>query len=312
MAKTHEQKTTVAPIWCRPEDRESCADKAAGVATDRVDPGALHYLWNLAEANPSAADYAIAVRKLYDRLTETGADPADIRALLIFQVSLVQVSGWITDKHCALVDKLLPKPPRQKHGRPKGALGNKAYEKRYRLYLDWTYEKTLNPRLTKEQFAKGRLRITDEDLAGEYELDHRAKIDALLQDLKPARMKQLDEGQRGAIETIYPMVVVASRLQLYCIWCAAKRADPALTEKQFVKSHLGLTDERLKAYPRASDLIREHIHYLEQGRELSTQYPEAYDLIRQSCVPRPLASPSQDQRERPTTVKSKRNRSHRA
>ena len=61
-----------------------------------------------------------------------------------------------------LADKLLPKPPREKRGRPKGALGDNAYNKRYGLLQHWIYEKTLNPSLTKEQFAKQRLDITDE------------------------------------------------------------------------------------------------------------------------------------------------------
>jgi hypothetical protein len=81
------------------------------------------------------------------------------------------------------------------------------------LYQDWIYEKTLNPSLTKEQFAKNRLGITDEDLEGDYGSDHRPKVDALLQELKPARMKQLDEGQRGALEIVFSGVIMASRIK---------------------------------------------------------------------------------------------------
>jgi hypothetical protein len=43
-----------------------------------------------------------------------------------------------------------------------------AYDKRYQLYLDWIGEKALNPGLKKEQFARERLGITDEHLAGEH------------------------------------------------------------------------------------------------------------------------------------------------
>jgi hypothetical protein len=65
------------------------------------------------------------------------------------------------------------------------------------------------------------------------------------------------------------MQTSTSRMNLYREWRAAKEADPALTEEQFVKKHLGITDKHLRAYPKASDLIRETMDYLEQGRKLS-------------------------------------------
>src|SRR4029079_5740513 len=99
---------------------------------------------------------------------------------IIVQLDLMQHRGLITKNHRTLADKLLPRSPPNKRGRHKGSAGNEAYNKRYSLYVDWVGEKALKPRLTKEQFAKKRLGITNADLAGEYALDHRARIDALL------------------------------------------------------------------------------------------------------------------------------------
>ncbi len=269
--------------------------------TEWPDPSMVaNSLSDLAEANPAAADFAIGVRKVYDMLTGGGVEPADARALLVFQLSLMQQRELITKKHCALADKLLPKSTRKKRGRPKGALGKEAYDNRYRLYLDWVARKALNAALTKEQFAKERLGITEHDLAGDYEIEHRAKIEALLQDLKPARMKQLDEDQRRAIETIYPLVTAIPRTELYGKWCAAREADPALTEEQFVKDYLDITEKHLANHPGASDLIREHMDYLEEGRKLSA------DRKRPTGVPMPPPAPSQG--ARPVTARKKRNR----
>jgi hypothetical protein len=191
----------------------------------RPDPSMrANSLWDLAEANASAADFAVSARKVYDVLTAGGAEPADVRAVLILQVSLMHHRGLVTKEHCALTDKLLPKPSGGDRGRPKGALGKKAYNRRYSLYLDWVGEKALNPDLTKEQFAKQRLGITDDDLAGNYEIQHRAKIDALLQDVKPARMKQLDEGQRRSIETIYHLLATYPSYLAQTWWQAKERS----------------------------------------------------------------------------------------
>ena len=228
----------------------------------------FNYLADRADAKPNSAAYAMEVRKLYDVLIEDGCDPVEVRDGLLYCVSTQHQRGLISKKHRALIAELLPKPPRQKRGRPKGALGDNAYNKRHQLHLDWIYEKTLNPSLTKEQFAKKRLGITEAQFDADFGPLHN-KVTALLQDLKPARMKQLDEGQRTALETIYPLVIATSRMELYREWRAAKETAPALTEEQFVRNHLGITDEHLKAHPGASDLIREHMNYLEQGRKLS-------------------------------------------
>lgn len=236
--------------------------------TERSDPSmGANSLWDLAEANPSAADFAIRVLKAYDVITETGADPADARAFLIFQLDLMRLRGLIYEKHCALADKLLPKPPRQKRGRPKGALGNEAYNKRYSLYLDWVCQKALNPGLTKEQFAKERLGITDDDLAGDYEVEHRAKIDALLQDLKPARMKQLDEGQRRAIETIYPLLVTHPK-DLAQKWREAKEQSPKLTKANFLQHEVFKWPRVRKRHPIEAEMISEYLEKLDQGEKL--------------------------------------------
>jgi hypothetical protein len=50
-----------------------------------------------------------------------------------------------------------------------------------------------------------------------------------------------------------------------------------LTEEQFVKNHLALEGVHVKN-PRASELIREHIEYLEQGRKLSTESEYGMEL----------------------------------
>lgn len=244
--------------------------------TDRPVPwkGVFNSLADLADAKPNSAEYVMKVRKVYDVLIEDGCDPVEVRDGLLYCVSTQHQRGLISKKHRAA--ELLPKPPHQKRGRPKGALGDNAYNKRHQLYLKWIYEKILNPSLTKEQFAKKHLGITEAQFDADFDLDDpdadgplHKKVGALLQELKPARMKQLDEGQRRALETIYPLAIATSRMELYREWRAAKETAPALTEEQFVKSHLGITDEHLKAHPRASDLIREHMNYLEQGRKLS-------------------------------------------
>lgn len=121
----------------------------------------FNYLADLADAKPSAADYAMRVRTLCDVLVGETGDAEGVRDFLLFQLSAQQHRRLISKQHRELVLKLMPKPPRQKRGRPKGALGNEAYNRRYELYQDWIYEKTLNPSLAKEQFAKERLDVTD-------------------------------------------------------------------------------------------------------------------------------------------------------
>src|SRR5262249_4551527 len=97
---------------------------------------------------------------------------ADAVEFLLFHLP----SQRVPKQHRKLALRLLPKPRRRKQGRPKGALGREAYKKRYQLYRDWNWEKARKPSLTKEQFVKERLGITDEDLTGEYALEHRAEL----------------------------------------------------------------------------------------------------------------------------------------
>ena len=260
---------------------------------------------DLAAAKLSAADFAISVRKLYDVLVKETGDPAAVRGFIDVEL---RFGSWprpravpktspktprpqrghfrmrkrvkwerISAKHRELALKLLPEPPRRKRGRPKGALDDKAYNKRYKLYLDCNYETTLNPSLTKEQFAKKHLGITDAEFDADFDSEdpdkdgplHR-KVAALVQDLKPTRMKQLDEGQRRALDILFPLVIKYERIDLYHQWRNAKQADSALTEEQFVMDHIGITDKQLKAHPGLSDFIRDAIVRLAQGRKLSS------------------------------------------
>jgi hypothetical protein len=248
---------------------------------------------DLVVAKLSADDFAISVRQLYDMLVKKTGDPAAVREFIDFQLrfnsypSIPKTSPnkplpqkghfRISAKHRELALKLLPEPPRRQRGRPKGALDDNAYNKRYELYRDWKYETTINPILTKEQFAKKHLGITDAAFDADFDPDdpdkdgplHR-KVAALLQDLKPARMKQLDEGQHRALDIAFPVMITGERIALYHKWRNAKQADPALTEEQFVMDDMGITNKQLKAHPRLSDFVRDAIVCLEQGRKLSS------------------------------------------
>jgi hypothetical protein len=227
--------------------------------------GVFHHLKDLAETKIAPAEYAMKVLELYDVLAEDTGDPAAVRDFLLFQMSLQHDRRLISKKRRELVVKLLPKPPRQKQkrGRPKGALGDNAYRKRHQLYVKWTQKKALNPSLTKEQFAKEHLSISDEDLKGEYSSDHRTKVVALLQELKPARMKHLDEGQRRALETIYPLVITFDQ-HLARQWREAKQRSPALTKEDFLQDFFGWPRDR-KRHPIEIDTIREFLEILNQG-----------------------------------------------
>ena len=282
---------------------------AAGhVVTDRPAfwCGTYNYLADLAAAKLSAADYAISVRKLYDVLVEDTGHPAAVWELIDFQLSFGRwVSSrvvprtspkkrppqgghgrkrtvrpsvqWerISAKHRELALELLPKPPRRKPGRPEGARGNKAYNKRYKLCLDWNYETTLNPSLTKEQFAKKHLGITDAEYDADFDLNdpdkdgplHR-KVAALVQDLKPARMKQLDEGQRRAIKLIFPLVN-ASNQYLVLRWRQAKQNSPALTKEDFLQEYFGWSRDR-KRHPIETDMVHEYLAKLDEAEKQLT------------------------------------------
>jgi hypothetical protein len=58
--------------------------------TDRPVPwvGVFNYLADLADAKPSAADYAMTVRKLYDVLVEESGDAEEALEFLLFHVPL--------------------------------------------------------------------------------------------------------------------------------------------------------------------------------------------------------------------------------
>jgi len=219
------------------------------------------YLADFADAKPSAADYAMKVRKVFDMLVEDTGDAAGAGEFLLSHVSAQHQLSIISAQHCELVTELLPKPPARKRGRPKEALGKGTYDEKYELYLDWRYEKTIDPSLTKEQFAKRRLGITDE----EHKDDDQAhmRVTAFLQNLKPARMKYLDEGQRGAIDTLYPFVLTQDRMRFARGWREAKQGNPALTKEEFVRNDLKWTVGEI-----SEDIIRQQLEYLEQGEKL--------------------------------------------
>lgn len=154
----------------------------------------------LRDAEKRPAEYAVALRKLYDTMFKITRNAADAREWVLM---------WVPKNKRKLAAEVLPKPAPsgRGRGRPTGARGNVAYDKMYTLLRDWIYERTLDPSVTKETFAMRRLGVTAEDLAGEYGSAHRPKVDAILQELKPARMKRLDEGQRRSLEILYPLIV---------------------------------------------------------------------------------------------------------
>jgi hypothetical protein len=228
-----------------------------------------HYLADLADEKPSSAEYAMRVRKLHDVLVEETGDTKAVRKfLLLFHTSALYHRGRISKRHRELVVKLLPKPRRRKRGRPKGALGDKAYDKGYQLYLNWIHDSTLNPSLTKEQFAKQRLGIKDEDLKGKDSAYHRYRMDALLQKLKPARMKRLDEGQRRALKIIYPLVITFDQ-RLAGQWREAKQRSPALTKEDFLQDFFGWTRVARKPHlhPIEVDMMQEYLERLDRGEK---------------------------------------------
>ena len=232
----------------------------------------LQYLADLADAKPTAAEYSRSVRKLHDVLVEETGDTKAVRKfLLLFHTSALYHRGRISKRHRELVVKLLPKPRRRKRGRPQGALGDKAYDKGYQLYLNWIHDSTLNPSLTKEQFAKQRLGIKDEDLKGKDSAYHRYRMDALLQKLKPARMKRLDEGQRRALKIIYPLVITFDQ-RLAGQWREAKQRSPALTKEDFLQDFFGWTRVARKPHlhPIEVDMMQEYLERLDRGEKQLT------------------------------------------
>jgi hypothetical protein len=223
----------------------------------------FNYLEDLADKGLSAADYALKVRKLYDVLVEDTGEPEEVRIFLLSRVSAQRDLRKISQQHRELVVKLFPGLPRRKRGRPSGVLGKKAYDKRIQLHLDWIGKKALRPAVTKEQFAKELLGIKDGDLAGEYEFEHRARMDALLQDLKPARMKQLDDGQRRAIETVYPLLVTYPKL-LAQKWREASAQRPSIAKEDFLLDFLGWPRDR-KRHPMEAEMLSDYLEMLDRG-----------------------------------------------
>jgi hypothetical protein len=244
------------------------ADQQRGATTGRPVPwkGVFRYLASLADAKPDAADYAMAVRKVYDALVEDCGEAEEIRDGLVSLISAQQMLKRISREYRDLVVRLLPKPPRRGRGRPKDALGNKAYDKRYQLYLNWIREKALKPNLTKEQFAKEFLGITDEDLAGEREIEHRAKIEAVLQHLKPARMKQLDEGHRRAVETMYPLIVTRP-MYMAQKWREAKERCPGITKENFLRKFFRWPRRKGGQHPIEAETVRDYLEILDVGEK---------------------------------------------
>ena len=188
--------------------------------------GVVNDLADLVDAKLSPADYAIAVRKLFDVLAEGIGDDEWVREFLLFQVSVQQHRGFISKRHQKLVAKMLPRSPARKRGRPKDGFGEATYDKRHQLYVDWTYASAIDPSLEKLQFAKQRLGVTDDEYA-DSNSDH-ARVDALLQALKPARMRYLEEDQRRAIDIIFPLIISHPQ-HLALQWREAKKCSLACT-----------------------------------------------------------------------------------
>jgi hypothetical protein len=241
--------------------------------TGRSLPARGACLEDLADAKPNADDYAMAVRKMYDVLVKDTDEQtaAAMRKILLFQVSMHQHRGLISKQHCKLVGELLPKPPARGRGRPKNALGKYTYDRKYKLYLDWIYESTVDPFLTKEEFAKKRLGITDEQHKNKSSAH--ARVDALLQDLKPARMNYLDEGQRRSINTIFPLLITYPQ-RLAREWREAKECSPALSEEDFLQEvfgwvkHFGRVRTKKELHPIEIEIIDEFLEKLDEGEKL--------------------------------------------
>jgi hypothetical protein len=241
--------------------------------TDRPAPwkGVLNDLADLANAKPSAADYAMTVRKMFDVLAEDTGEAEWVREYLLFQVSLQQHRGLVSKQHHKLVRKMLPKPPARKRGRPKKAFGKDAYEGTYKLYRDWICENTVDPSLTKVQFALRRLGIANDH----YKDDNRAhaRVDALLQALKPARTKSLDEDQRSAIDMIFPILTTCSQ-HLAQQWLEAKNCSPKVSKEDFLQEmfgwvrHFGRVRSKSELHPTEVVMIDEFVQKINEGEKL--------------------------------------------
>jgi hypothetical protein len=68
------------------------------------------YLANLADAEPSAADYATKVRAVFDVVVQETGDAAMARDFFLSHISAQHQLGALSAKHRELVAKQLPKP----------------------------------------------------------------------------------------------------------------------------------------------------------------------------------------------------------
>lgn len=241
--------------------------------TDRLatSKGVVDHLTDLVGAKLSPADYAMAVRKLFDVLLEDIGDAEWLREFLLFEVSLQQHRGFVSKRHHTILKKMLPRPPPRKRGRPKDSLGKATYDKTDQLYMEWTYESAVDPSLTKLQFAKQRLDVTDDQYL-DSNSEH-ARVDALLQALKPARMKYLDEDRRRAVDTIFPLVVTHPRY-LALKWREAKKNSPTLSQDEFLQDvlgwvkHFGRVRTRSELHPIEIEAIGEFVQKISEGEKL--------------------------------------------
>lgn len=206
-------------------------------------------------------EYSTTVRRVFDLLADETCDAETAKEFLLSHLTAQHQLKLISTQHFKRAVEQLPKPPTRGRGRPKKALGSGTYDRKYKLYLDWIYERTLDPSLTKEQFAKKRLGITDQEHRDSNSAH--ARVDALLQDLKPARMKYLDEGQRRALDELHPVVIAQDRTRWAREWREAKQSDPELTKEEFVRSELKWVAGEID-----QDVIRQQVEYLEQGERL--------------------------------------------
>jgi hypothetical protein len=224
-------------------------------------------LADLVDAKLSTADYAMAVRKLFDVLVEGIGDAEWVREFLLFQVSVQQHLGLVSKRHHKLVAQMLPKSPARKRGRPKDGFGKATYDKRYQLYVDWA----IDPSPTKLHFAKQRLGVTD-DQYFDSNSDH-ARVDALLQALKPARMKYLEEDRRRAIDIIFPLMISHPK-HLALQWREAKKCSPELSQEEFLQEffgwvkHFGRARTRSELHPIEVEAIDEHVQKINEGEKL--------------------------------------------
>ena len=82
-------------------------------------------------------------------------------------------------------------------------------------------------------------------------------------------MKQLDEGQRRALETIYPLIITFDQ-RLAVQWREAKLQSPALTKEDFLQDFFGWTRVARKRdlHPIEVDMIQEYLEILDRGEKL--------------------------------------------